>query len=335
MQGLNGRADTSPWSPSYPDPKDIEAAGLAVLFAICVLAIPFEYLRGAPFVDFNVYVEKFSSAGVRDVYDPRGVIDYFRYEVFWDDSVRILVNIVGTPESALRLISGFVLATNAFLLFRRYGYFLPTILLFNPVFLDLALSQLRIAFAISLVLIAFESRSRNLQWLAALVATFVHSSIPIFVGVFLVSRFVENRASQWSTAQILLTAGALLALLVGALVVGRDAALAAIEDRRAYLYESVSGSSKLFLVFWGCFLVMQLMAGVQYLKRADNFCSLIMVGMFVALTVLGTYGSRFLAASFCLVIASVLNFDRRNRNAIVPALIMFQIVSLMYWLQWV
>ena len=311
--------------------RDAQAAGLALLFAIGVLAVPFERLRG-PFADYEVYLATFQwQPSVRDLYDPHGLIEYFRNEIAWDEFVRLLAAGVGGPQMALTLISAFILTVNAFVLFRRFGYMLPAVLLVNPVFLDLALSQLRLGFAIALLLVALETRSRWCQAGLVIVTAFMHSSIPIFVGIFVAARLVQANAARWRLLTIFAFAALILVVLVGVLAFGRDAVLESMDDRRAHLYDSISGSSKLFLVLWGPYFLAQAMAGKQYLAKADNFYAFIIVGVFVAMTLVGTYGSRFLAGAYCVVVASALNFDERNRNVVIPAVLLFQLVSTIYW----
>ena len=310
-----------------------EAGVLALLFALFVLAVPWESLLGGPHEDFWVYVLTFepSEETAREIYQPSGLLQYFSNEILWHDLVNALVVITGDPVPALRLVSLFVLFVNAFVLYRRYGYLLPTVFLLNEIFLTFALSQLRLAFAISLLIVAIESRSRLLQWLLVVAALFIHSSVPIFVGLYATVKWVESRQGRISQQQILAIAGIVVLVLAAFLALGRESLLSSLGDRRAAVYESMPAQSLVYASFWIVLLGAMVMSGRDYLRRPDNLYALMLVGLFVALTLLGTFGVRFLAAGYVLIVVAMLSMSQQNRNFVVPAFLCYQILQYYYW----
>jgi hypothetical protein len=318
-----------------PVPSErLEAGVVALLFAVGVLLTPWEALAGFTFYDFHVYVENFQpdQESLREMHDLRSPLEFFTYEILWDEFVRLLVRIAGDPYLVMKAISGFVLWVNAYLLYRRYGYLLPTLMMLNPLFLDFALSQLRLAFAISLLLIALSMRSRVLPLCLVAAALFIHTSTPLFIGLFLVAKYVERHGQEWQLHRILAIAGVVCAALIFLLAFGREALLLVMEDRRASVYSDPDSSSSLMYVsFWFGLLAMQCLAGREYLRRPDNLYAAMILFLFVGLTMLGTYGSRFAAAAYPVVVAATLNLPAENRNVVLPTFLAFQIIQLLYW----
>lgn len=322
---------------SLPDAspaRRLEAGVLALVFAVGVLLLPWEAWQGFAFVDLEVYLETFQPTheSMRDIYELDSILDFISYEILWDDFVRVLVRITGDPRLALSLISAFVLWINACVLYRRYGYILPTVMLLSPLFIDFALSQLRLAFAISLLLAALNIRARAPALALVICAPFIHTSTPLFVGLFGLVKYVERRGQEWSWQRIVFIAGGICLVLIVGLSFGRDALLIAMGDRRANVYaDSYNSSSLMYVSFWAGLLFMQLVAGRDYLRRPDNLYAAMSLMLFVGLTLTGTYGSRFGAAAFPLVIAATLNLPPENRNIVLPVFIVFQLVQFLYW----
>jgi hypothetical protein len=309
-------------------------AFVALLFALAVAFTPWEAFGGVYFYDFYVYVETFrpGTESVWEMHAPSTLVEIFTREVLWDEFVRLFVGIAGDPVIVLRGISVFVLWLNSYLLYRRYGFLMPTVLLLNPLFLDFTLSQLRLAFAMAILLVALYARPRPVSILLALAALFIHSATPIFVTMFLVVKYVERHGQDWQLHRILLLGGSVVLVFVVLLAFGRDALLLAIGDRRAFVYaESPASASLSYVLVWMGVLVMQVMAGRDYLRQPDNLYAAMNIFLFVGLTLAGTYGSRFAAAAFPLVAASLLNLPPENRNFVIPVFLVFQVLQFLYW----
>ena len=311
---------------------------IAMLFAIAILLVPWEEIRGMRFVDFDVYLMIFQpdAMTVREIYEPQTLIDYFTREVLWDELVRLLVGVLGSTFFALKVISAFVLFTSAFMLYQRYGVLLPSIFLLNPLFLDFALSQLRLSFATTLLILAFGFRAPAVKVALLVIACFIHSAMPILIGVYATARIVELRGRNWTMGRVLAVAGGVCAIFAFVLVFGRDALLLAIGDRRAFLYaDSYNSTSLAYASFWIGLLAIQLASGAGYLKVTENLFAVMILAMFVALTILNTYGSRFVAAGFPLIVASTLNLLPPYRWVVLPTFLVFQTVQFFYWFQWI
>lgn len=317
-------------------PEQVATGFVALLFTLAVLFMSWELFGGNQHTDFRVYLETFQPGSLSkwEMYAPDSIAEVFTREVVWDEFVRLLVRIIGDPFLVLKAISAFILWINAYLLYRRYGFLLPTVLLLNPLFLTFALSQLRLAFAIAVLLVALSIRFRAISWVLALAAVFVHSAIPIFIGLFLVVKYVERHGDAWPFRRLLMVAGGTCLVLILVLGFGREGLLLALGDRRAAVYAGSKGSSTLmYVAFWIGVLAMQVMAGREYLKKPDNLYAAMNLVLFVGLTVVGTYGSRFAAAAFPIIVASVLNLPSENRNIVLPMLLCFQAVQLLYWFE--
>lgn len=318
----------------FISPAQLTAALAAGVFALVIPFVPWESFGVFPYADFMVYLEIFAlgSQSIQEMYHPGTIIEFYSHEVVWDEFVRFIVRIVDDPFIALKLVSIFVLWVNAYILYRRYGYLLPTLLLVNPLFLGFALSQLRLAFAITLLVLALNARRRAVQGAFVLASFFIHSSVPIFIGLFVVVKCVERFGQDWSLHRLLALVGVVCGGLIFVLVFGRDALLMAMDDRRAFLYADAYGSTSfLYASFWVGMIAMQVAAGREYLRRPDNLYSIMILALFVGMTLLQTYGTRFVAAAFPVVVASALNLPPENRIVVLPAFLLFQIVQFLYW----
>jgi len=315
-------------------PEQFATGFMALLFALAVLSIPWESFGGSHYIDFRVYLETFQPGSISkwEMYAPESIVEIFTREVVWDEFVRFLVRITGDPFLVLKAISAFVLWVSAYLLYRRYGFLLPTLLLLNPLFLTFALSQLRLAFAVAILLVALGVRFRIASWGLVLAAVFVHSAVPIFIGLFLVVKYIERYGEAWPLHRLLIVAGGTCLVLIVILGFGRESLLLALGDRRAAVYADSKGSSSLaYVAFWIGVLAMQVIAGREYLKKPDNLYAAMNLVLFVGLAVVGTYGSRFAAAAFPIIVASILNLPSENRNIVLPMLFCFQAVQFLYW----
>jgi len=315
-------------------PEQFATGFVALLFALAVLLMPWESFGGNHYADFRVYLEMFQPGSISqwEMYAPESLVEFFTREIAWDEFVRFLVRIIGDPFWALKAISAFILWVNAYLLYRRYGFLLPTLLLLNPLFLTFALSQLRLAFAIAILFVALNIRVRAVSWGLVLTTLFVHSAVPIFIGLFLVVKYVERYGKDWPFHRLLIVTGGCCVGLILILGFGREALLLALNDRRAVVYAGSYGSSSImYVAFWIGVLVMQVTAGRDYLTRPDNLYAAMSLVLFIGLTMVGTYSSRFAAAAFPLIVASILNLPSENRNIVLPMLLCYQAVLYLYW----
>jgi hypothetical protein len=305
----------------------------ALLFTAFVLAMPWDTLAIGVYLDFEVYAEILHPAAetIRELYGPFGPLDLFTREVAWNDLMTALIALAGSPETALRWVSAFVLTVHAWVLFRRFSALSCWLLLLNPLFLVFGLSQLRLAFATALLLLALESG----RWLPRVVlvgfALFVHTSVPMFLVMFAVVRWVERQGDRIGWFRLLAVAGGTVMVFALALSSARDIVLSALGDRRAFTYDTVNPESLRVVVFWIGFLAVQLAAGLAYLRRPDNLYAFMLVALFVALTLLSTYGSRFVAAGYVVVMASMLNLRHDWRQVVVPVYLAYQLLQAWYW----
>lgn len=316
-----------------PDWREPAAVVHALLFTALVLALPWDTLAIGVYLDFEVYAEILHPAAesIRELYGPFGPLDLFTREVAWNDLMTALIGLSGSPETALRWVSAFVLAVHAWVLFRRFPALPCWLLLFNPLFLVFGLSQLRLALATALLLLAVESG----RWLPRIVlvgfALFVHTSVPMFLVMFAVVRWVERQGDRIGWGRLLAAAGGTVVLFALVLSSARDVVLSALGDRRAFTYDTVNPESLRVIVFWVGFLAVQLAGGLAYLRRPDNLYAFMLVALFVLLTLLSTYGSRFVAAGYVVVMASMLNLRADWRQVVVPVYLAYQLLQGWYW----
>ena len=94
----------------------------------------------------------------------------------------------------LMWISCFSLLVYSFYTFKHANVLLSAILLFNPIFIDLIMSQIRIAFAFSVLLIAyvFLKKNRLLSSMLVFISILIHTVSILLFAIYLLIIFVKD-----------------------------------------------------------------------------------------------------------------------------------------------
>lgn len=311
---------------------------LTVAFAVAIALVPwqdiFEIVHGYPFVDRKVYVDYFLyQTSVLEYVQLDSFIRYISAEFIWHFSVGLLVNDLGVPiDLVFGAISFVVLLVFAKIVVLHAGVrWLP--LLINPLVIDFAFSQLRLALAIAMLGVAFlaKDRARILALILCSVTPFIHTAALIFIAIP-----VSVYGMRWATGRFcrgqvfelggLLALGASISMLVGPL---REAVLSSVGDRRADYHDM--SSSIAYSIFWVSLLV-PFFLGYRSLLRHDFVRYTMVILSLVAVNLLhGGYSTRFLAATFPFIIASVGNV---RGGAALPITLAFIGYATLQWLYW-
>jgi len=312
----------------------------AVAFAVAILLVPwqdiFESVNGYPFIDRSVYADYFRyQTNVLEYVQFDSFIRYISAEFLWHFTVGALVNDLGVPiDIVFGVISFLVLLVFARIVLVHAGLrWVP--LLLNPLVVDLTFSQLRMALAIAILGIAYLAKDRSRILALALCATapFIHTAAVIFIAIHM-----AVHGARWGTGRLgrgqlfelfgLLAIGALISILVGPL---REAVLSSLGDRRADYYDM--SSSVAYSIFWVSLLV-PFCLGYRNLLRYDFVRYTVVILSLVGVNLLhGGYSTRFLAATFPFIIASVAKIRGNVSAPVVSAFIAYAALQWLYWLR--
>lgn len=308
------------------------AAVVSMVFALCLLYVPWEQIRGEAFYDRLVYLEHFLHAvPLLEDKEITGLGGFLANEVLWEVLVRGLMEGFDLPAGLiLSGISLLCLFCFAYFLARRHGP-LAMLLLINPLVIDFALSQLRMALAVSIVMLALFSGRRLVIAAAVITASFVHTSIVLFVVMYLVAvqagKWVRKSRLPASTLGYIAMAGGLLvALLIGPL---RETVLSTMNDRRVeYEMEAASLS---YASFWIMLLAAVPLQGKAFYRDSMNLLAVACLSTFVFATVLGVFAARFLSATMPALLGAMLTMGRPVRELAVLAYLLFMVLQWNYW----
>jgi hypothetical protein len=233
-----------------PSSSTKTAVLLAALFAAAFYSVPWEMVKRAPFTDLLRYVDNFYG-GVYLV-DTTGTLGLWLSEGLWQHTVWGLAEYVGGIEGALRVLSAISLVFMVFgaTVQSRSAAYLAVLV--SPLFVDLVFSQVRSAFAFS-ILYLVPLVPRRLWGFAVgaslvVVAVFVHQFAVVVVVLAAAWVAVRWLPISWATRLVLLVLPLVASLL--ALTVLREPILAALEDRRANAFvEDSGGLMRALMVF--------------------------------------------------------------------------------------
>lgn len=185
---------------------------------------------------------------------------------------------------------------------------LAVLYLYNPTFILFIYSQLRLAFAMSVFLIAlylFKKKTFVISVLLFVLCFLIHTAMLIFIFVLGISFYIaRSKAGNIRKTLYVFLTGLLINLLIGPL---RYQILSAIDDRRAE-YGDLSSPVIYFLIYVIYFLVAVYINFRYKLKLFDNYTYVYAFALFsfiLCTLFLGGYTGRFVAAGQCFIIASL------------------------------
>ena len=306
-------------------------AALAVVVFSVAIQIPdwpaiFEAAHGHPMTDREVYKTSIVNLDLRIDY-----LDYITWtdlainEWTWGYLLRYMEDTLGLePERIFTLLTTFVIWQFASYVVRNAGA-IYLIFLLNPLVIDLAFSQYRVALALSVVMFVLsEPRGKLVTALTYLFCTTIHTATVLFAVMQIGARLLQGR--QKFSVAVLCGLGVLISFAIGPL---RQELLGAVGDRRAE-YEDM-GSSFAYLSFWVLLWFMFLVKWRDVVRHYDGRYAIIVLSLVAANLFTGGYSTRFLAASLPSLIVAM---SRWRSNPISVALLFFVPYSLVQWYYW-
>lgn len=319
--------------------RDRTTTLLAAFIGTAMAFIPwpdiFLHWNGLPMIDRAVYEGQLADYNLRsDYFDYTSLSTYVFEEALWNRGLAFFSRDIGLfPSTIFFIITLAYMVTTC--IFVAHNASIPYLsLLINPLVVDLAWSQLRLALALALLsLPLIISRMHLLLKLAICVtAPFIHTAALLFILVYSAANYTGNVVGGTSpqrakAAAALIAVGLAIALAIGPL---REVILARVGDRRA-IYPDMSTSIR-YLSFW------VFMFGVMLYRYRDTTqfltqrVSLVLLTIVVLSTVFGGTPLRFLAAAFPFLVSSMAQATGLTRLYLVLPFLLYTIIQWAYWL---
>ncbi len=307
----------------------------ALLYAWFVTSIPWFEWRPRKFKDVYAYVNRidYLRAGGSTDFEYMEQTEFLFSEPLWTQILKLLGEIDADSRTALLLISFVTIFVFALFLFVRTSPWLCALLLFNPMFLELTISQVRSAFAAAVCLVGLMTQRRSVMVFAAIASCFIHSITFMFIAVYLTAQFVARRRERhsrtWLAALVLTVAIAFACTFA----MGHTAMLAALGDRRALIVH-VTGDTPAYCAYW-FMLAVALLATMRarHLSWAwEDYYASTMLSVPLFMSFFSLAAARLVPLTFPLIVESMVSRPNAHRTYLVLTLVAYQFLHFSYWL---
>ncbi|WP_159151512.1 EpsG family protein [Acinetobacter johnsonii] len=305
----------------------------SILFALFISLVPWTDLRSTPYYDRENYVY-FMDSVVNKTYwfDFDGLLTKLVNEWGWHKFLLFTTETLDLSSGPIIFFITFLsVFTASIFLSKRYST-ASILLLISPLYVDFVASQLRLAFAMSIIFIAYYFyRKKNLLYIPILATTpFIHTSAVLFIfiiGVSLIISNIKNIPAQIKTV-ISVIVGFVVAVVTGPLMAS---ILTNLEDRRAE-YNDMS-SPLLYIAFWLIIYLYLLIKGLfENQNKSFSFYIAISILSIVFLnTIMSGYSSRFLAACFPFIIAALIEVKGKEKSIIFASYAGYSALLWYFW----
>ena len=321
----------------HPQFLKFEILVACALFALAYTVIPwpeiFESIYRYSMIDRKVYEMQIVTHDLSiDYLGYNDKISYITREYFWQATLRYFSREIGlSPAIIFGIISFIAIFSFSLTIARTVG--LPWIvLLVNPLVVDFAFSQLRLALAAGLALIFINLYlSRPIRTSAVAVAlSMIHTASMLFFFMGGVAKWVS--AQTWARTYVaaipLVLSGMTVSVLIGPV---RGFLLGFAGDRRA-VYSDM-GSSGLYLAFWIGLLLVLIYRWKAVRNRFETAIAIIILSLVATNLLTNGYSTRFLAAAFPFLIISMISLDGIYRLAVLYAFVFYALYQWVFWLR--
>ncbi|MDA0697183.1 MAG: EpsG family protein [Proteobacteria bacterium] len=307
---------------------------VALIAAFFLSLMPWDKLRGSEYYDRNVYVNYIDNVSNKiNWFDFDGILTKITFEYGWHFILKYCTEVLQLNSTIILFIISFLIFfCSSIFVIKRHGYW-ACIFLLNPVFIDFCYSQMRLAFTMALIYIAYYFRTqKKFIYIPLLAVTpFIHTSSVLFIFLFVAATHIEKLKfpANFGKTNLAVICGLMVAVVTGPLM---SIILGGIGDRRAE-YADFS-SPILYMAFYLVLFPYFLLKG--YLEKSDKdftFYFTIMILSLIALnTVFSGYSSRFLAATFPIIISALLSLKGKEKPIILISYIAFTSLLWIFWL---
>ena len=311
---------------------------LSLIFAfIYIYLIPWTELYGSEFVDIFSYIERMDY-----LHQGRPEMEYFGLkwllsEPLWKAIIIGFGNISTDYRAILYGVSFFTVFVYASFLIRRVEFYIAMIFLFNPMMVDLFLSQLRSVFAFAIMLIAYNIYENNresklLPIILLIMATLIHMSMPIFYGVYYLMYRLNRNTEAYKYYFFAVLTGLFIAFFMK---YGSTLLLEMIGDRHAGYDEYIAAASVAYSIAW--FIIAIILATFgdfeEKEKRIQVAYAITFMSFFFFSSIVNIFAARYVALIMPFVILSISALPKHIKQGTYLFLVVYNIYSFKYWLK--
>ncbi len=278
---------------------------ISLFYAILITYIvPWDIIYHGDFIDITNYlnrIEYLHEGGNEGVHTG---ISWLLNEPVWKYVIIGIGLVFDDYRLALYLISILIVFLYALFLFKRVDYYIGMIFLFNPMFIDLVMAQIRSAFAFALLLLAYDLRSQKWKIIVAITSFLIHTSMPLFIIIYFLLQKLNHMVASKKYYLITIFAAFFIALFIR---YGVDILLTFLGDRRAGYDDIIEGASLSYSIVWFTIgLIVATFATFENEKqRIIAGYAITMTSFFFFSSLMGNFAQRFVALTMPLIIISV------------------------------
>jgi hypothetical protein len=311
-------------------PNAITKLIACIIFSAAIVYTPWNSITDVDkFPDIDNYVTNISLISSTLDSDSASFFAFLFSEPAWQIILVIIFLSNVEPYSALKLISTFCALCISIYVVRRTKNSVTLLLLWNPLIIDLIISQIRSALALSICLIAIQCQEKNKRALLASIAALIHSATIVGIIFYFVAKVVENKQPSIKN-----TVAAMITLLVAtALSIGRTDILTLLGDRRVEY--TIETGSLLYVAFWFLFAAVLMSASgkIHPEKKEESFLASCLMSLPTLTNLMETNGTRFLAIGFPILIVAISGLSKGMRACFYFAIVPYQAIQFLYWLK--
>ena len=305
------------------------ALGYSILY---VFVIPWTDIWGREFEDIANYLFRIAYLQEGGTEAEHTGIKWLLDEPIWKYIILALGETFEDYRLSLYFVAFVALTLYGSFFFRRVEFYIVMLLMLNPMSVNLHIEQIRISLAFSLVLVAYDIRSRYLAILFLAVAFMIHASMPIFLGVY----FLLYKMNQKLEARKFYL-GALGIALGMALFMkfGLNAILTAVGDRHAGYGDIAGGSSLAYSIVWFMIaFIIAIFANFENNKeRLLAGYAIVFMSFFFFGSILGIYGQRYVAVIMPIIIIAIGYLPKHIKQGVYLMLFAYNLFMFKYWFQ--
>ena len=295
--------------------------------------MPWESLKGISFEDLQNYIDRMAQLevyGESYIIDSGSYLTNFAKEIGWGYLLLSLTFVFDDYRLALFCVSFFCCFVIATYVLRKTNHIVASILLINPIFVDLLLSQQRSALAFSIFLVSLAYRNNLIIFLLFLVALSIHlASLILFA--FLVIVNLLNNVPFHRREVIKRNVLSFVAVLVlsFSMYILKDIFLGYIGDRR--VGDSADSVSMAYSLFWYASLVCLVFFSSR--TDRDSMLAIFFLGVFTVSSLLGEYSARYLSFSLPFLIVALPKLTQGVREFWLVVFLLYAFIQWIYWLR--
>ncbi|MDA1256107.1 MAG: hypothetical protein O2928_16710, partial [Proteobacteria bacterium] len=166
---------------------------VALIAAFFLSLMPWDKLRGSEYYDRNVYVNYIDNVSNKiNWFDFDGILTKITFEYGWHFILKYCTEVLQLNSTIILFIISFLIFfCSSIFVIKRHGYW-ACIFLLNPVFIDFCYSQMRLAFTMALIYIAYYFRTqKKFIYIPLLAVTpFIHTSSVLFIFLFVAATHI-------------------------------------------------------------------------------------------------------------------------------------------------